>query len=831
MIELKKVSKVYQSKASTSTQALQDVSFQLENKGMTFILGKSGSGKSTLLHLLGGLDQLTSGEILVANTSMNDFSKQEWDSYRNTYVGFVFQEFHVLESYNVYENIELSLGLQRKAISHQETDQLLEKLGIGGLGERRMNELSGGQIQRVAIARALIKNPKIILADEPTGNLDTHNGEQIFKLLKEISKDRLVVVVTHDREAATTYGDRIIELENGKVIEDTHPQIENKTSPKPSFQKSHLPFLFTLKLSWNNLKRKPIRLMMTVFCMMICVILTGLSLSFLLFSKEELYARTMRENHNFVYSIQKWDNINHRYVPLEEKDFSKLQQLSDTKWNVAYSLYNEGTDLAFVFGAPKDSSDRYYQQPFPTPVFIEVEDDQILTPIVGRLPENDREIVVHRYFVEYASKLGVKTSSGELYYPKDIEDLLKTDVELKLGENAVRVVGVIDDDNAIFQEAYEKGIFQIGILLDDDLELYEFFERTYRAHAARIYVKGFTKTSILKDNPLSYLDTIQNQTVLKGGLKTLNSPMTVMTKDGKKEISELKEKEIIVSYDTFVSRSYSYYEEFVQYMETHQKESSYEKMKEQFIQVYLQEHPSQISLTFYQGYGNRREAKNETFTIVGVSLEEDNYISNTYVENYHPELKLIDSVYGYDDDLTHVQKTFQKIPSQTIVESGELTSAQLFSYHTDYTDEIEEISNQMKQAAPFIYLMSVISLLFTFLFLTNFIGLSILQSHKDIGILMALGTSHRDILKIFGYESFMTSFLSWCLGIIGWIAVSQIVNRFVFGTYLFQLHALSHPPVLALFLLVFMVMIVFSITVIALRRVSIIKPMDAILNK
>ena len=137
MIELKKVSKVYQSKASTSTQALQDVSFQLENKGMTFILGKSGSGKSTLLHLLGGLDQLTSGEILVANTSMNDFSKQEWDSYRNTYVGFVFQEFHVLESYNVYENIELSLGLQRKAISHQETDQLLEKLGkqsknIGG---------------------------------------------------------------------------------------------------------------------------------------------------------------------------------------------------------------------------------------------------------------------------------------------------------------------------------------------------------------------------------------------------------------------------------------------------------------------------------------------------------------------------------------------------------------------------------------------------------------------------------------------------------------------------------------------------------------------------
>ena len=196
MIELRNVSKIYKSKKGNKTTALNNVSLKFDDKGMTFILGKSGSGKSTLLNIIGGLDKYDSGDIFILGKSSKDFKNSDFDSYRNTYVGFVFQEFNILEDYNVYENISLALQLQQKNIDKEKIDKLLDKLGLIDLKTRKVNELSGGQKQRVAIARALIKDPKIILADEPTGNLDSKTGKQVMDLLKEISKEKLVIIVS-----------------------------------------------------------------------------------------------------------------------------------------------------------------------------------------------------------------------------------------------------------------------------------------------------------------------------------------------------------------------------------------------------------------------------------------------------------------------------------------------------------------------------------------------------------------------------------------------------------------------------------------------------------
>ena len=150
---------------------------------MVFILGKSGSGKSTLLNILGGLDNCDSGEIYVDSKKISNFKENDYDYYRNTYVGFIFQEFNLIEEYNVYDNISLGLKLQKEKVKKEQLDQILEQVGLTGLGLRKINELSGGQKQRVAIARALIKNPNMILADEPTGSLDSETGKQIFDLL------------------------------------------------------------------------------------------------------------------------------------------------------------------------------------------------------------------------------------------------------------------------------------------------------------------------------------------------------------------------------------------------------------------------------------------------------------------------------------------------------------------------------------------------------------------------------------------------------------------------------------------------------------------------
>lgn len=220
MIEAKNLCKIYKPKKGVPVKALDNVSIRFPQTGMVFLLGKSGSGKSTLLNLLGGLDSYNSGDILIKGESTKSFRQKQFDSYRNTYVGFIFQEYNILDEFTVGANIALAIELQNRKANDDEINDILDKVDLAGYGNRKPNELSGGQKQRVAIARALVKNPEIIMADEPTGALDSATGKQVLDTLKKLSADKLVIIVSHDREFAEKYADRIIELADGKVISD-----------------------------------------------------------------------------------------------------------------------------------------------------------------------------------------------------------------------------------------------------------------------------------------------------------------------------------------------------------------------------------------------------------------------------------------------------------------------------------------------------------------------------------------------------------------------------------------------------------------------------------
>lgn len=226
MLEIKNLTKIYKNKVGTDVKALDDVSLKFPETGMVFLLGKSGSGKSTLLNVIGGLDNPTTGEIIVKGRSSKDFTQSDFDSYRNTFVGFIFQEYNILNEFTVFDNIALAIELQDKQPDKKMVEDLLERVDLSGYGKRKPNTLSGGQKQRIAIARALIKNPEIIMADEPTGALDSNTGKQVLDTLKKLSEDTLVIVVSHDREFAENYGDRIIELKDGKVISDISKTVE-----------------------------------------------------------------------------------------------------------------------------------------------------------------------------------------------------------------------------------------------------------------------------------------------------------------------------------------------------------------------------------------------------------------------------------------------------------------------------------------------------------------------------------------------------------------------------------------------------------------------------
>ncbi len=220
MLEIRNITKIYRSKAGASVKALDNVSVTFPETGMVFILGKSGSGKSTLLNVIGGLDGCDSGEFVIKGKSSADFAGSDFDAYRNTFIGFIFQEYNILDDFTVGANIGLALELQGKKATSEKISDILAQVDMLDYAKRKPNELSGGQKQRIAIARALVKDPETIMADEPTGALDSGTGKQIFDTLKELSKTKLVIVVSHDRDFAERYGDRIIEMQDGKIFSD-----------------------------------------------------------------------------------------------------------------------------------------------------------------------------------------------------------------------------------------------------------------------------------------------------------------------------------------------------------------------------------------------------------------------------------------------------------------------------------------------------------------------------------------------------------------------------------------------------------------------------------
>lgn len=219
MIEVKNLTKIYSPKKRQKVYALNNVSFTLGNKGFVFIIGRSGSGKSTLLSLIGGLEDFTAGSIIINGNNLNSYSNGDYVNYRNSTIGYIFQDFHLIDELTIKENIRLSLQLQNRE-DDEKIEEVLKNVELEGYENRYPKELSGGEKQRVAIARALVKDPTIILADEPTGNLDTKTTTQILSILKELSKTRLVVIVSHNPYDARKYADRIIELSYGELLND-----------------------------------------------------------------------------------------------------------------------------------------------------------------------------------------------------------------------------------------------------------------------------------------------------------------------------------------------------------------------------------------------------------------------------------------------------------------------------------------------------------------------------------------------------------------------------------------------------------------------------------
>ena len=532
MIEIKNLTKIYKVKKGDDVQALKHISLNFLEKGLIFIVGKSGSGKSTLLNLIGALDSFDDGDIIVNGQSIKNLKEPQLDSYRNTCLAFVFQEFNLLNEFNIKENISLPLELQNKKISDEEIESLLKKVDLEDYSNRKPNELSGGQKQRVAIARALVKNTNIILADEPSGSLDNETGKQIFQILKDLSKEKLIIVASHNIEFANLYGDKIIELSFGEIKEIFEPNKKEKvllskgesfniedilklkeqfkdkelvltekgvvikeekieeengeevleknetnTGKVLQFIKSKLPLTKAIKIGITSFKAKPIRLAFTVLLSF---------LSFSLFSFSSAIANFNKID--IVYNNIVSDNISYFQIDKEINSFDSYVY-SDLNNSDIGRLNNDfGIDSDAVFSFDRFLNQNLLLNELPGTRsfngFVYVSNEKLseldFSVLAGKYPSESNEIAITDYEFEYLKKVGIITYNEEYEEAVlEIESINKpSDVLNKLVDfdgDFYRICGIINTNATTKYPELINDVFNLTseqmALIEEDFEL------------------------------------------------------------------------------------------------------------------------------------------------------------------------------------------------------------------------------------------------------------------------------------------------------------------------------------------------------------------------
>ena len=468
MLQLKDIVKKYTT-GGTEIEVLKKVNISFRESEFVSILGASGSGKTTLLNIIGGLDKYSSGDMLLMGRSTKEFTDRDWDSYRNGTIGFVFQSYNLIGHLSVIENVKLALSISGE--SNKENDikakKVLEDVGLGDHLYKKPNQLSGGQMQRVAIARALVTNPKVILADEPTGALDSKTSVQIMELIKEISKEKLVIMVTHNPELARKYSDRIVSVKDGEIIEDTKPYIEQEGNNGYELKKTAMTFSSAIKSSFKNLLTKKFRSLMTVVASSIGIISIGLVLA--ISSGMDKYIQTMQnENLSSMPITISSNQINFGIgEDNNTSDSSEENLVPKSRRDVHKNLYSEdalGNGETFIKYIQENAKDYYSAIDFAkgykikaltkntkgdiVDVKMDGQDNSRGNTIFSVLPE-DKNLIMNQFEI-------VKSLEQNFEYPKGNEVVLFTAKNNEIDKNVLKALGYSENAKVKYEDVLGK---------------------------------------------------------------------------------------------------------------------------------------------------------------------------------------------------------------------------------------------------------------------------------------------------------------------------------------------------------------------------------------
>lgn len=704
MLELKNIKKSFKT-GDFVQQALKGINLNFGDKEFVAILGSSGSGKTTLLNIIGGLDHYDSGDLIIKGKSTKKFKEKDWDAYRNNSIGFIFQSYNLIGHISVLGNIELSMTLS--GVSSKEKKkramEVLEKVGLKEHAHKKPNQLSGGQMQRVAIARALVNNPEIILADEPTGALDSTTSVQIMELIKDIAKDKLVIMVTHNPELAEKYATRIVEVKDGLVINDTNNEKEQGNSQQEyKLKKTSMGFFTALKLSFTNIWTKKGRTLLTAFASSIGII--GIALILSLSNGFDIQIDEFQKNTLSQMPIA----ISQVAMNMDEESFAEMtnsseneekeideskiypqKQLEDithtNKFTKEYVNYIENINPDLIGGISYNRATNLNVITKNNNDYKMLDSQTTFFPLPEQIEEGREDTIIKENFELINGKM-----------PTEKEDiLLLINTKNQLNSTILKAIGYDNVDSINFDEIVGK---EFKLILNDDLyknngEFYTIntnYEEMYNnENAVTLKICGIIRGK--KDNKFAEMSgngLTYTQKLMKYVIEKNNESAIVKTQENK-------------DYNILTGEKF---EEDSSNQGTSTKDTTLAYLGADTVPVMIQIYPKNF------------ETKKEV-------LE--------YLDKYNE---------GKSDD--------DKI------------------IYTDYAETITTLSGGIMDAITIVLIaFSTISLIVSTIMIAIITYISVLERTKEIGILRALGARKKDVTRVFNAETFIIGLCSGILGI------------------------------------------------------------------
>ena len=862
MLKLENITKEYLSGAS-KVEALKGINIEFRKSEFVSILGPSGCGKTTLLNIIGGLDRYTSGDLSVNGKSTKEFKDRDWDSYRNHSVGFVFQNYNLIPHQTVLSNVELALTLSgvSKSKRREKAIKALESVGLKDQMDKKPNQMSGGQMQRVAIARALVNDPEIILADEPTGALDTKTSVQIMEILKSISKDKLIIMVTHNPELAEKYSSRIIKVLDGKVIDDSNPykkeEDENELTDDRKTKKTSMSFFTALNLSLNNLMTKKGRTFLTSFAGSIGII--GIALILAISTGVQNYINKVEEDTLSSYPIiieeQTIDMSSLMETMMGEtsNDTSNYEEgriySSDIMDDMISTLSNKVTNNNLKelkkYLAEDNNPIRNYTNAidYSYDLRINLYKEDYTDGIVKVNPSTVMNAMGMGDMIEAHNNSSMSsmmmTNTDVWIEMLDNEELLHSQYNLLSGnwpKNYNEVVLVVDEDNQVS----DYTLYSLGIKNQDELEKKfkamqkgEKVEEAEQTSYAYEDLVGLSFKLILnsdyyvKENGL-WINKSENDDYMKQKIDEAESIKLV-------GIIKKKPETVAVA----VTEGIGYTKALEEYVINRSNEA--EIVKEQ------KENPD---INVFSGLDFPKEDEKQSFDYNSLSLEQKQAMASlsaeelaemmeTYTENMNSsyeknleKLGAIDlnnptSISIYPKDFASKDGITKEIENYNQKQRDDGKEENVINY-TDMVGIMMKSVNQIIDIISYVLIAFVaISLIVSSIMIGIITYISVLERTKEIGILRSIGASKKDISRVFNAETFIVGLISGLLGIGITILFTIPINAVILGLTGVSVRAMV-PAVAGIILVVISMLLTMTAGLIPSKMASKKDPVEAL---